>query len=137
MSKMTSITIKFDINISPKELVRIFINNGWEYNNEGDAVYLEAHDIDDYNWTGTPINEFNIESFLSSHKNDDRVAIWLEKDECGGSFHIYPDKLMVLLSVDIPMLEGWNCQDFSWCLKQLAFMLDYVSVPAVECSVVY
>ena len=137
MSKMTSITIEFDIDISPKELVRIFINNGWSYNHEGCAEYLEAHDIDDYNWTGKSIENFDIELFLSSHKDNDRVAIWLENDVCGGSFHIYPKELMVLLSADIPMLEGWNCQDFSWCLKQLAFLLDYVSVPAVECSVVY
>ena len=137
MSKTTSITIEFDIDISPKELVRIFINRGWRCNNEGDALYIEANDIDDYNWVMKPHHDFDIESFLNSHKDDDRVVLWLENDECGGSFHIYPKELMVILSVDIPMLEEWNCQDFSWCLKQLAFLLDYVSVPAVEFSVVY
>lgn len=137
MSKTSSITIEFDINVSPKELVRIFIDKGWNYVRDGDVFYIEQTDIDDYDWISKPALVFDIESFLSTHKYYDRVAIWLEHEFCGGSFHFYPDKLMILLSVDIPMLEGWNCQDFSLCLKQLSFLLDYASVPAVECSVVY
>ena len=137
MSKITALTLKYNVPVSPKEIVPIFLKSGWEYDYGGSAVYLKAEDIDDYRWLGVPVKDFDLNVFLETHGKDDRVAICLEQGEFGGQFHFHSDKLEILLNDDIPLLEGWGCQDLNWCLDRLYFFLDFVDVGALEYSVIY
>jgi len=135
MTKDTFMRIRFETEIAPYEFLKIFINNGWTYNNIGIAYFLESKHFEDFDWQSVPIDMFDVDTFMAKHAPTENLALWLEKDGFSGHFHFYAKEILIILSDDIPELNDWECQDFSWCLERLAFLLEHVRITYLECKV--
>lgn len=138
MGLQASIDIHFAQEYSPKELIPLLIASGWAIDFEKKVSYLLSSDIDDYDWQDSSIKDFNINQFLNTHKSMDRIGIAMVAKKSGGNLLIYPNYLLLSLSINRRYLsEIDRIPDFSWYIKRLANLLNNIKVSKIQCDAYY
>lgn len=139
MGMQASIDINFAKEYSPKEILKNLIYSGWEFDYQGSVSYLLPSDIDDYDWQFIDKNDFDIEEFISSHYDKDKIGIVMIIDRIsGGNMLIYPDYLSLSLSINRHYLsESETIPDFNWYLKRLNIFLNTIKLSSIQCEIIY
>jgi len=134
MSDTPYIRAHYWVEFSPKEIFRLFLDNGWQVGYNDDVAFIKAKG-DDGDWQDMDKAEFSPEEFLNSHDEHDTVRIDLRLDKFTGSFLFYKGSLSILLMDTVYIDDDSPIPDFSWYLQQLAFFFAHAGVRWYECGV--
>ena len=137
MGMQVSITINFSHEYSPLDVLKIILNNGWDYHFENRVTYLSSNDIDDYNWQEIELNTFNVKSFMNSDDFMSKIGLVIVyNNESGGEVVIYPGFLIFSLSINRKYLISKKIPDFNWYLNRMADFLECIKYTSIECEAI-
>lgn len=130
-----SIDITFARNYRPIDTLTKLLGNGWTYCYEGKVNFLRPDDIDDFDWRSVSIDDFDLNRFLDSHKENERVSITLVNSHgIGGDFLIYKNILIMMVSVNRVYLSAeQRIIDFSRYLKYFLPFISLIEVSDIKC----
>ena len=139
MGIQVSIDITFARNYQPTEILTKLLKSGWTYCFEGEVTFLCPDDINDFDWRSVSVAEFDLNRFLNSHEDSDRVSMTLvNKESVGGDFLISKNTLTIMVSVNRTYLSvEQRIIDFSYYLKEFLPFISLMKVTDIKCSNVF
>lgn len=137
MGMQASIDVKFSMNYEPGKILESLYRSGWNIDYRGDVTYLEATDIDDYDWKTCSFDVFDIDEFISLHSAGGRIGVVMTRDDgTGGEFLIFPDWVSLSISINrVYIQEG--VPDFTWYVSMLSVLVEEFSLTEFECKAVF
>lgn len=138
MGIQSTIDIRFGNHLKPKEILRLLLELGWDYNYDGQVAFLPPGDNDNFDWQTVNCQQFNIESFLSSHNEYDKIGMALvTEDGAGGDFRIMPDMMVFSLNINRRYINSDHIIDFSWYLNKLTSFFQRIYSVAINCEIIF
>jgi hypothetical protein len=124
------------------ELLEIWLNNGWSFNDHNHISYLPLGDKDEFNWQHAMLASWpDIAEILKkkdeSHELIGLVMTWKET-AIGGEFLVFPDgkRLSINWNVNRRTLKYcMNFTDHSWYISRILppLLKEHIEIESIQC----
>jgi len=129
-----SIDLEFGSDVEPRLVLKLLVDSGWSFNFCDEVFFLEATDLDAYDWKRCDSNAFDVDEFLGGHEKYGRIGIAMVFDGAiGGEFLIFSSGFSLSISINKVRAVG-DIPDFTLYISKLERVVEQFRVSGVKCD---
>lgn len=126
----------FSKNYAQKDILQLLLNSGFSLPYDGKIHYVQPGNFELFNWASINEDEFDLNSFLDSHYDDENIGILLMiSDSDGMDILIYDDHLLIgFIDDGLYISEQQKIYDYSWYIEYFSNFFQRVGIEKIKCT---